>query len=230
MLGNGNGTFQSPVTYPVGSVPWKIAVADFNGDSKPDVAVTNGGTGSTSVSVLIGNGDGTLQAAVNSNVGQLPRGIGVGDLNGDTKPDLVVAAVSAGAVVVLIGNGNGTFQGPVSYPTGGTEPVNMALADFNGDDKLDVVAVAAIHPHTFSILRGVGDGTLQAADVKAARNNSFTPIAADFDADGKADLAIVNHNFDLVDVLLNSPSARPVNITALEGVAATVQVATFIDY
>lgn len=230
MLGNGNGTFQSPVTYPVGSAPGAVVIADFNGDNKPDVAVSNGGTGSTVISTLIGNGDGTLQAAVNHNVGHLPRGIGAGDLNGDTKPDLVVAAVSAGAVVVLLGNGNGTFQGPVSYPTGGTEPVNLDLADFNGDEKLDVVAVAAIHPHTFSILRGVGDGTLQAADVKAARNNSFTPIASDFDADGKPDLALINHAFDLVDVLLNSPSARPVSITAVEDVAATVQVATFIDY
>lgn len=230
LLGNGNGTFQTPVTYPVGSAPRTLAIADFNGDTKPDVAVTNSGGGSTTISILIGNGDGTLQAAVNREIGHLPRGMGVGDLNGDNKPDLVVAAVNANAVLVLLGNGNGTFQGPESYPTNGTEPVNLTLADFNGDNKLDVVAVNAIAPHTFSILRGVGDGTLQAPDVKAARNNSFTPIASDFDADGKADLALINNAFDLVDVLLNSPSARPVNVAASEGVAATVQVATFIDY
>src|SRR5215207_2558128 len=228
MLGNGNGTFQSPVTYPVGSAPRTLAIADFNGDSKPDVVVTN--SGGSSVSILIGNGNGTLQAAVNHELGQLPRGMSVGDFNGDTKPDLVVAAVSAGAVLMLLGNGNGTFQGPVSYSTSGTEPVNLTVADFNGDNKLDVVAVNAIAPHSFSILRGAGDGTLLAADVKTARNNSFTPIASDFDADGKADLALINNAFDLVDVLLNSPSARPVNIAATEGVAATVQVATFIDY
>jgi Bacterial Ig-like domain (group 3)/Calx-beta domain/FG-GAP-like repeat len=230
MLGNGNGTFQSPVTYSVGDAPRTLAIADFNGDGKPDVAVTNSGGGSTSISILTGNGDGTLQAAVNRDIGQRPQGMGVGDLNGDTKPDLVVAATNANAVLVLLGNGNGTFQGPVSYPTGGNEPLNLTLADFNGDNKLDVVAVNALFPHSFSILRGTGDGTLQAADVKAARNNSFAPIASDFDSDGKADLALVNNAFDLVDVLLNSPSARPVNISATEGVAATVQVATFIDY
>jgi Bacterial Ig-like domain (group 3)/Calx-beta domain/FG-GAP-like repeat len=230
MLGNGNGTFQSPVTYPVGSVPRTLAIADFNGDSKPDVAVTNSGGGSTSISILIGNGNGTLQAAVNRDIGARPQGMGVGDLNGDAKPDLVVAATNANAVLVLLGNGNGTFQGPESYPTNGTEPLNLTLADFNGDSKLDVVAVNAIPPNSFSILRGAGDGTLQAADVKAARNNSFFPLASDFDVDGKSDLVIVNNAFDLVDVFLNSPSARPVNVAAVEGVAATVQVATFIDY
>jgi hypothetical protein len=230
LLGNGNGTFQSPVTYSVGSAPRTLAIADFNGDSKPDVAVTNSGSGSSTVSVLIGNGDGTLQAASPVNVGSRPQGMATGDLNGDSKPDLVVAATNANAVVVLLGNGNGTFQGPVSYPTDITEPLNLALADFNGDGKLDVVTPGNFSPVAYSILRGVGDGTLQAAVTKPMRNNSFFPIASDFDADGKADLAFVNNAFDLVDVLLNSPSAHPVNISATEGVAATVQVATFIDY
>ncbi len=230
MLGNGNGTFQSPVTYNVGDAPRTLAIADFNGDSKPDVAVTNSGSGSTTVSVLIGNGDGTLQAASPVNVGERPEGMATGDLNGDSKPDLVVAATNANAVLVLLGNGNGTFQGPVSYPTGLFEPLNLALADFNGDGKLDVVTPGNFSPVAYSILRGVGDGTLQPAESKPMRNNSFFPIASDFDADGKSDLAFVNNAFDLVDVLLNSPSARPVNISATEGVAATVQVATFIDY
>jgi hypothetical protein len=108
--------------------------------------------------------------------------------------------------------------------------LNLAVADFNGDGKLDVVTPGSFLPNAYSILRGVGDGTLQAPDSKPTRNNSFFPIASDFDADGKTDLAFVNNAFDLVDVLLNSPSARPVNISPTEGVAATVQVATFIDY
>lgn len=228
-IGNGNGTFQSPVTYTVGPGPRTLGIADFNSDNKLDVAVTNSGD-STVVSLLIGNGDGTLQAAVPINIGMRPQGMAVGDLNGDNKPDLVVAAATDNAVVVLICNGNGTFQGPVPYPTGGNEALDVSLADFNGDAKLDVVAVHALAPHSYAILRGVGDGTLQAADVKLARINSFSPFTADFDVDGKPDLAIVNNALDLVDVFLNSPSARPVNISATQGIAATVQVATFIDY
>ena len=229
LLGNGNGTFQSPVTYSVGDAPRTLAIADFNGDSKPDVAVTNSGS-DTTVSLLIGNGDGTLQAAVPINLGLRPQGMATGDLNGDNKPDLVVAATNANSVVVLLGNGNGTFQGPVSYPTGINEPLNLALADFNGDGKLDVVSPGNFSPVAYSILRGSGDGTFQAPDPKPMRNNSFFPIASDFDGDGKADLAFVNNAFDLVDVLLNSPSAHPVNISATEGVGTTVQVATFFDY
>ena len=230
MIGNGNGTFQAPVTYSVGSAPRTLGIADFNGDSKPDVAVTNSGNDSTTVSVLLGNGNGTFQTALPVNVGTRPQGMGVGDLNGDGKPDLVVAATNNDAVVVVLSNGNGAFQGPISYPTGLNQPLNLALADFNGDGKLDVVTPGSFLPNAFSILRGVGDGTLQAPDIKPARNNSFFPIASDFDVDGKPDLAFVNNAFDLVDVLLNSPSAHPVSITATEGIAATVLVATFIDY
>jgi hypothetical protein len=228
-LGNGNGTFQSPVTYLVGSGPRTLAIADYNGDTKPDVVVSNSG-GGTTLSFLIGNGNGTLQAAIPINIGFTPQGLATGDLNGDGKPDLVVADTSNGAVVVVLGNGNGTFQGPVSYATGLNQPLNLALADFNGDGKLDVVTPGNFLPNGFSILRGVGDGTLQAFDMRPSRNNSFFPIAKDFDGDGKADLALVNNAFDLVDILLNSPSASPVNISAVQGVAATVQVATFFDY
>src|SRR5215213_1680943 len=227
LIGNGDGTFQAAVTQAVGS-PFSIAATDLNADGKQDLVAASAST--DKVSVMLGNGNGTFQPVVTYPVGSVPRTLAIGDLNGDTKPDLVVAATNANAVLVLLCNGDGTFQGPVSYPTNGTEPLNLTVADFNGDDKLDVVAVNAISPHSFSILRGAGDGTLLAADVKAARNNSFTPIASDFDADGKADLALINNAFDLVDVLLNSPSAHPVNITATQGVAATVQVATFIDY
>ncbi len=227
-LGNGNGTFQSPVTYTVGSGPRTLAIADFNGDNKIDVAVSNSGDDSLTVSLLLGNGDGTLQAAVPVNVGGRPQGLVTGDLNGDGKPDLVAADTNS--IIVLINNGNGTFQGPVPYPAGITQPLNLALADFNGDDKLDVVTPGNFLPNAFSILRGVGNGTLQAPDIRPSRNNSFFPIAKDFDADGKPDLALVNNNFDLVDVFLNSPSAHPTNISATQSVAATVLVATFTDY
>ena len=229
-LGNGNGTFQAPVTYTAGSVPRTLAIADYNGDNKPDVVVSNSGSGSSTLSLLIGNGDGTLQAAVPINVGIRPQGIAAGDLNGDTKPDLVVADTNGNNVVVVINNGNGTFQGPVGYPTALTEPLNLAVADFNGDGKLDVVTPGNFTPLGFSILRGNGDGTLQGPDTRPARSNSFSPIAADFDGDGRADLALVNNAFDLVDVLLNSPTAQPVNINATQGVAVTATVATFIDY
>ena len=228
-LGNGNGTFQSPVTYTVGDGPRTLAIANFNGDTKPDVVVSNSGNSAT-LSFLVGNGDGTLQAAVPINLGFRPQGIAAGDLNGDGKPDLVVADTNDNNVAVVINNGNGTLQAAVGYPTGLNQPLNVAVADFNGDGKLDVVTPGNFLPNAFSILRGVGDGTLQVFDQRPSRNNSFFPIAADLDADGKPDLALVNNNFDLVDVLLNSPSAHPANFTASQGVSTSPLVATFIDY
>jgi hypothetical protein len=233
LLGNGNGTFQTAVPYNTGPGPAGVAIADFNGDSKPDLATANLGSSIISVnsmSILIGNGNGTFQDPVNHDLDTRATDITARDLDGDTKQDLIVVGVDADAILVLMGNGNGTFQGPVSYATLGNEPQKLDLADFNGDSKMDVVTVNANIPSSYSVFRGVGNGTFLAAANTPSRNQSWAPIVGDFDADGKPDLAITNNNFDLVDVFLNSPSVHAVNIIATQGVAVTAQVALFIDY
>jgi len=102
LLGKGNGTFQRAVDYSTGSYPQSVAVADFNGDGKPDLAVSNvNGT----VSVLLGNGDGAFQAAVNYGAGIFPDFVAVGDFDGDGKPDLAVVNQGSdgdGGVSVLL--------------------------------------------------------------------------------------------------------------------------------
>src|SRR5437870_4893944 len=109
--------FASPVSYPVGMSPVGIAIADFNGDGKPDIAVANSGSGN--VSILLGNGDGTFQAAVNFDAGMAsPSSVAVGDFNGDGKPDLAVfqpgSSANGGldAFNILLGKGDGGFQAP----------------------------------------------------------------------------------------------------------------------
>src|ERR1022692_2191653 len=84
LLGNGDGTFQAAVNYNVGTYPYSVAVGDFNGDGKPNLVVTNN-TSSTadSVSVLLGNGDGTFQPALNSAAGTDLLSVAVGDFSGD---------------------------------------------------------------------------------------------------------------------------------------------------
>lgn len=158
LLGNGDGTFQTAVTYSSGApIAYALAVADVNGDGKPDLAVTQCGTSCGGavgvVSVLIGNGDGSFQSAVSySSGGYGPLSIAIGDVNGDGKPDLLVANCSAGTAYcdrsgnalfgnlgVLLGNGDGTFQSVVTYSSGGYSADSVALADVNGDDKPDVV-------------------------------------------------------------------------------------------
>ena len=126
-----------PVSYPVGVGPSSLVVGDFNGDGKPDLAVAN--YQSNSVSVLLGNGDGTFQAARNSVVGAAPTSIAEGDFNGEGKLDLVVANFLDNSVSILLGNGDGTFHNAPNSPLSMYRPNLVAVGDFNGDGKLDVI-------------------------------------------------------------------------------------------
>lgn len=140
--GNGNGTFQAPVTIATttepGDSPYRLVVADLNGDGKLDVAFSN--FYEPYVTVVLGNGDGSFQPPVDYPAGNFPSGLSVGDLNGDGKKDLVVANESeSGTVSVLLGNGNGTFQAPQVLSVG-TMPGVVAAIDLTGDGKVDIVA------------------------------------------------------------------------------------------
>ena len=94
-----------------------MAVGDFNGDGKLDLAVVN--YGSSNVSILLGNGDGTFKTAVNYGAGSsAPYSVAVADFNGDGKLDLAVANIASNNVSILLGNGDGTFQAAVNYGAG----------------------------------------------------------------------------------------------------------------
>ncbi len=146
LLGNGDGTFQSAKTFGTGGsggaegffAGESLAVADVNGDGKPDVAVVN--SESNTVAVLLGNGDGTFQSAVTYGTGgSYPDAVAISDLNGDGNPDLVVVNQSEGTLAVLLGNGDGTFQAAVTFSTGGSSPNWVFVADLNGDGSPDLV-------------------------------------------------------------------------------------------
>src|SRR5262245_61304542 len=132
-------SFSPAVNYPVNVGPQAVATADFNGDGKLDLAVTSG---STTVSVLLGNGNGTFQPAVDYATGSSPRSIAVGDFNGDHKLDIVTANTSD--VTVLLGNGDGTFQAPTSIGVG-SDPASVAVGDFNADGKMDLGVTSNIY-------------------------------------------------------------------------------------
>jgi hypothetical protein len=172
----------------VGSEPNRVAVGDFNGDGKLDLAVSNY-QGNT-VSILLGDGTGKFTAASSPATGLEPNGVAVGDFNGDGKLDLAVANTLSNTVSILLGDGTGNFTA-ASSPATGLEPIGVAVGDFNGDGKLDF-AVANIYSNTVSILLGDGTGNFTAASSPTAGIEPVSVAVGDFNGDGNLDLAVVN--------------------------------------
>src|SRR5205807_548270 len=133
-------SFAPASNFGVGAGPFSVALGDFNGDGKPDLATAN--NGSANVSVLLGDGSGTFGASTGFPAGDHPDGIAAGDFNGDGKLDLATANAASGDVSVLLGNGSGGFGAPASFGVG-SFPTAVAVGDFNRDGRLDLVASGA---------------------------------------------------------------------------------------
>ncbi len=208
LLGIGDGTFQPALIAAAGKNPFSIAVGDFNGDGHLDVVVTNnginpaGGWLAGTVSVLLGNGDGTFQQHVDYATGDDPEFVAVGDFNGDHVLDTAVATRSDSAVSVLLGNGDGTFQPHVDYAAG--YPTAVAIADFNRDGKVDLAVAGAFNGGVVGILEGNGDGTFQpAVGYLPAVGRGWSVASGDFNGDGKVDLVVSGYGVP-VSVLLGN--------------------------
>jgi FG-GAP-like repeat/FG-GAP repeat len=228
LLGKGDGTFQTAVTYSVGNGPfpvWLVA-ADFNNDGKPDLAVANalvGASGGT-VAILLNHGDGTFGAATQINTGISPTSIAAGDFNHDGNQDVWIGGNQAGAV--LLGNGDGTFQVPTLYqsdPNGGTA-LAVAVGDFDGDGFADIAA-ANFSSDTVGVLLNNGGGIFRDLAAYPAGSGPDGLAAADVNHDGKLDLIAADLNSNSASVLLGNGDGTfqaPLPVTAGTGPSGMV--------
>jgi hypothetical protein len=202
-LNTGGGQFTSSQDYNV-TVPGglssfalsEVAVGDFNGDGKPDIAATSYSNGTVSVFLNKGDGTGTFGAEQVFAVGGSAEALAVGDVNGDGKLDIVTANGGSNSVSVLLGNGDGTFGTAQVYAIGGPAD-SIALGDFNRDRKLDIVTTGT----ELDVLLNNGDGTFGAAQKVGPAGSDV--VVADFNGDGIPDLAQIDGSGPSIDVLIN---------------------------
>ncbi|WP_244178811.1 FG-GAP repeat domain-containing protein [Streptomyces rubellomurinus] len=190
LLGNGDGTFRPPRRLATGPHPDAVALGDFRGTGTLDLAVANlGDFGDGSVSLLLGNGDGTFQPARSYPTGDNsnPASIALADLGGSGNLDLAVALDGVGEVAVFPGNGDGTLGAPTGYRVGGI-PVSLAVGDLRGDGRLDLVL--ADSENSARVLLGNGDRTFRPVRSYPAGSAPVSVVVGDFTRSGAADLAL----------------------------------------
>jgi hypothetical protein len=234
LLGQGDGSFQaakvSQLSGDQNAQTASTSVGDFNGDGKLDFALSNGATRfdavQSTISVVLGNGDGTFgtPSTVTLAAGYAVNNTGVGDFNQDGKLDLVTGNNPAQSLTnptgagnptlsILLGNGDGTFQAHVDYSISVT---SLAVGDVNGDGKLDIVA------GDYAVLLGNGDGTFASPILTGANDTFYQIVLQDVNGDGKLDLLGVDDNGGLVVSLGNGDG------TFLQGVSYDLPVGTHV--
>jgi tetratricopeptide (TPR) repeat protein len=210
-LGDALGGFTaapgSPFLLPGGEQgPVALAAADLDGDGKSDLAVVNRTT--SNLSILLGNGDGTFHAAPGSPtaVGITPVALAVGDLNGDTRPDLAIVNQADNSVTALLNNGDATFQAAANSPLAtGAAPSGVAIADFNSDGTGDLL-VTNQGINTISVHLGLGAGLFAPRFALPTAAGPSAVVALDLNSDARPDAAFTEATANQVSVIFDPVS------------------------
>lgn len=182
LLGKGDAAFRGPPDISLGASPESVATADFNGDGLPDFVTAN--QDPNSLSVALGTGHGSFQQPNSVPLSFSPHLVAAGDFNGDGNVDVVVSSTIFGSptLAILLGDGAGGFGPPAFIPGYFESVAAIALGDVNNDGNLDIVVPGAV-------FLGKGDGTFQAPISVATTIGAQSLALADFNYDGKLDLA-----------------------------------------
>src|ERR1700757_359552 len=202
LLGNGTAGFGAAtnITTIAGNNPIWVTTADFNNDTKPDIAVSHFSGGY--ISILLGNGNGTFGAPINFSIAGTLSKIVAADFNADGKTDLVVADYYSGAWITF-GNGNGTFTGQTQLSPG-NGAISVEIGDINNDFNTDIVTISSSTSNNVAILTGVGNGTFNAATNLTVGGSPKSIAIADLDNDGNRDLAFTANASNSISILINN--------------------------
>ncbi len=196
LLGNGDGTFHTGGTYPVGETPYPVVLGDFTGNGILDILTGN--VGSNDLSMLLGRGDGTFLPAIELPSDPQSYDLAVGDFTGNGKLDIAAAGYQSDGVSILLNEGGGVFDAPVQIASGASQ-IAMVTADFNDDGRLDL-AVANPMNETVTIMIGKGDGSFTIGQTLAVGGEPSGLVVGDFNGDGVPDLAVADAGSDDVEV------------------------------
>jgi hypothetical protein len=202
LIGNGDGTFQPPVSYTVGDTPLNLVTGDFNGDGVLDLVASHNPDPSGSkqiLSILIGIGDGTFQAAKDFGPEEFLTShiLGAADFDGNGTLDLLFGNA------VLLGKGDGTFANPIPF-NGGV----LTIGDFDGDGKPDVAVIHSAS-NEVEVHFGNGDGTFQAATIVAVGEGPSSITSGKLATPNHDDIVVTNATGNTVSVLRFQKTAAP---------------------
>jgi len=183
----------------VGTMPYDVAVGDFDEDGKPDIASAN--WGESTLGILFGNGDGTFSAPTDIPLGARPRSIEVTDFDADGHLDIAVTLPSADAVHVLYGIGDGSFPGTIVIPSAGF-PMDLATGHLDPDNLVDIAVVNA-NAATVSVFTSQTDRSFKLSSTTATGLTPSSIAIGELSGDSAADVVVANTQSSTVSVFSN---------------------------